>query len=364
VPLQVQCVNAKHDAGESPEEKARQVRYQAFAKTMTSNDVVFTAQHCDDQAETLLLQLLRGSGPHGAAGMPVLAPLGQCTLARPFLTYSRQQLLHYAQEHALNWIEDPSNVDIAYDRNFLRHEVLPHLRRRWPSLSQTLGRAAEHYAEAARLLDMLAADDLARVAADQGLDIGQLQALDAARQRNLLRYWFRQLDLPVPQARQLEHILSDVIPARADAEPCVRWPGAEVRRYRGTLMAMSPLPATDTETIHPWDLSGPLDIPHPAGRLVARAVTGRGLAVHRATSGVSVRFRRGGEVCQPQGRQHHHDLKTLMQDAGIPPWQRDRIPLIFVDEQLAQVVGHWLCEPFQAAAGETGLVVEWHPLSS
>jgi tRNA(Ile)-lysidine synthase len=211
---------------------------------------------------------------------------------------------------------------------------------------------------------MLAADDLARVGTDQGLSIRQLQALDAARQRNLLRYWFRQQDLPVPQSRQLEHILSDVIPARLDAEPCVRWHGAEVRRYRDTLLAMSPLPATDTESSHPWDLSRPLDIPLPAGRLVATTATGSGLAARYAKSRVSVRFRRGGEVCQPVGRQHHHDLKTLMQDAGIPPWQRDRIPLIFVDEQLAQVVGHWLCEPFQAAAGETGLVVEWHPLSS
>jgi tRNA(Ile)-lysidine synthase len=364
VSLQVLRVDATAARGESPEEKARQARYQALANTMTSNDVVFMAQHRDDQAETLLLQLLRGSGPHGAAGMPVTAALGQSMLARPLLTCSRQQLQHYAEEHALAWIEDPSNTDTAYDRNYLRHAVLPHLYSRWPALGQTLGRAADHFAEAAGLLDMLAADDLAGVGTDQGLSIRQLQALDAARQRNLLRYWFRQQDLPVPQSRQLEHILSDVIPARLDAEPCVRWHGAEVRRYRDTLLAMSPLPATDTESSHPWDLSRPLDIPLPAGRLVATTATGSGLAARYAKSRVSVRFRRGGEVCQPVGRQHHHDLKTLMQDAGIPPWQRDRIPLIFVDEQLAQVVGHWLCEPFQAAAGETGLVVEWHPLSS
>jgi tRNA(Ile)-lysidine synthase len=277
--------------------------------------------------------------------------------------FSRRQLQQYAMQHDLHWVEDPSNVDTGLDRNFLRHEVMPRLQQRWPAASHTLARDAGHFAEASCLLDELAATDLAQVASVHGLHIPRLASLTPARQRNLLRFWLRQQGLPLPQERQLAHILDDVLPARVDAEPCVCWQGAEVRRYRDELYAMAPLPAADPGRSYVWDFSAPLNIPRPAGQLTARHRDGSGLPLHCADSRVSVRFRRGGEVCQPVGRPHHQDLKKLFQAAGVPPWQRDRIPLIFVDDQLAQVVGHWLCEPFQAAAGETGVVVEWHPLT-
>lgn len=364
VPLVMRAVHAHADAGESPEDAARHARYAALLQALKPSDVLLTAHHQDDQAETLLLQLLRGAGPRGLAAMPGIAPLGEGWLARPLLSVPRAMLRAYADEHQLRWIDDPSNSDTRFDRNYLRAEILPNLKQRWPAATATLARSAQHCAEAVELLQELAQQDMnVALLSPSSLSVPQLLLLSRARQRNVLRLWIECRGLPLPQQRHLEHVLSDVLHAPPDAEPCVRWPGVEVRRYRDALHAMSPLSEPPATVDAVWRVETPLHI-DGAGTLRAQQSSGAGLAAAVCRDGVRVTFRGGGERIKPVGRVHHATLKHLFQEAGVPPWQRERVPLIFIGASLAAVVGFWIADEFAAQPGEAGWEIEWKPSSS
>lgn len=359
IPCHVLHVNAAPAVGESPEAAARHARYQALAGMMQPGDALLTAHHRDDQAETLLLQLLRGSGPHGLAAMPVSAAFGAGMHLRPLLEFTHAQLHQYAVAQHLTWIEDPSNAATCFDRNYVRHEIMPRLAARWPAASSMLARSARHAADAAWLLDAMAQGDLAQVAGESGgLSVTRLKTLEPPRQRNALRIWFRQLNLPLPSAAHIEHILHDVVAVAGDRVPCVRWPGVEVRRYRDLMYALPPLQVHDAAGVLAWDMRRPLPLPAGLGTLSVMPAQDRGLKTALCDAAdVTVRFRHGGERCRPVGRGHSHELRKLYQEAAIPPWQRDRIPLIYVGADLAAVGALWCCEPFHAGAGEDGLLI-------
>jgi tRNA(Ile)-lysidine synthase len=354
-------VDARAAAGESPEAAARKARYTALAEWLPAQYCLLTAHHQDDQAETLLVQLLRGSGVHGLAAMPVRSVLGQGVHLRPLLDCPRADLTAYAHAEGLNWIEDPSNRDTGFTRNFLRHRVSPELQRRWPGSSASLARSAAHQAEAASLLDELAADDLATLSGpDAALSRPGLDALSAQRQRNVLRFWIRQKTGGCPSSAVLARIQQDVLHSRQDAEPCVRWGGFELRRYRDRLYVLQQMTAPPPVQELDWSLEAPLSIQPAGGVLSATPRTGQGIRESAlGGNGVRVGWRRGGECCVPAGRGQHHSLKKLFQEQGIPPWQRARIPLIYIGGQLAAVAGLWVCEPFQAGPGEPGLLIQW-----
>ncbi len=381
VPCPVLRVNAKPQSGESPEAAARTARYQAITPLLDVGDILLTAHHQDDQAETLLLQLLRGAGPHGLAAMPAHTPFGRGWLARPLLDFSATELAHYAEHHKLSWVEDPSNFDTRFERNYLRHDVMPHLKRQWPVVSRTLSRAAAHAAEAASLLDTLADSDMQPVQGptQDTLSVSGLLKLDEARQRNVLRRWFKRLNLSVPTTIHLQHIQHDILNAAADSIPCVGWGsvnqgaaapahpaptalahpcGAEARRYRDLIYAMPRLPAHNPHITQTWDMRQPLTLAG-VGTFTAISMPGAGIkASLLAEQSVSVRFRQGGERCRPKGRGHTHELRKLFQECGIPPWMRDRLPLIYIGDELAAVANLWVCEPFQAVHNEPGMVVK------
>lgn len=366
VPCETINIKVQRQARYSLEAMARDARYDAFARLSRADDMLLLAQHQDDQAETVLLQLLRGSGVKGLAGMPVCTPFAQGWMARPLLAFGREAFLQYAITRQLPWIEDPSNLDTAFDRNFLRHAVLPILRQRWPTLDATLTRVARHQADAADLLDVLAQQDLIPLATPEPavLRIDPLMRLQPTRQRNVLRYWLHRIcALPLPGTTQLQRILDEVLPAAEDATPLVHWPGAEVRRYRDTLHAMPPLPVLAGDWQQHWDLQNSLHLP-TGDSLQVQQGEGVGLRKLALEHGVSIRYRRGGERCRFSGREHHHELKKLLQDWGVPPWQRDRIPLIYIGDQLAQVVGFCVCEPFVAKPGEIGFQIIAKPRGS
>ncbi len=351
-------VDARPGPRESPEDAARRARYGALGTWLQAGDVLLTAHHRDDQAETLLLQLLRGAGPHGLAAMPAAADLGGIPLLRPLLDTERAAILDYAHRHALNWIEDSSNADTGLDRNYLRHHVLPLLRQRWPAAGRALGRSARLCAEAAQLLDRQADADLATAAGGRSdaLTVTVLATLDEVRLRNALRRWLRRLGLPTPGATHLERVRGEVLGAGADRNPRLAWPGAELRRYRERLYALAPRPAHDPGQVLSWsDPAQPLDLPGD-GRLELRPTTGAGLRAAALTGRVlTVRFRQGGERFQPVGRRHGQELKKLLQEAGVPPWERRRLPLLYVDDELAAVGGLWVAAALAVAAGEAGL---------
>lgn len=359
VPFRALSVLARAAPGESPEAAAREARYRFLQALLDARAVLLTAHHRDDQVETVLLQLFRGSGPAGLAAMPVLSRLGEGWLLRPLLHVSRATLVDYADRHGLRWVEDPSNHDTRIPRNWLRHEVLPQLRTRWPGLDAAVSRSAGLCAEAVAVLAREAREDLhsVAVAGTGALLVPALCALPGDRQRRCLRLWLEERGLPVPEQRQLAEIVQRLLPARADAQPRVNWPGAEVRRFRDRLYAGPPLPPPPAGE---WRLPAPGELALAgAGVLRLETAVGAGIACSQVPAeGLTVRFRQGGERFRPAGDRHHRTLKQLFQTWGLAPWERERLPLLYAGEVLL-AVGECLAAGAQAPPGENGWVPRW-----
>lgn len=350
IPLTVIAVVCKVGPGESLEEAARTARYRAFEQVLQSDEALLLAHHQDDQAETVLLRLLRGAGVHGLAAMPPSRPLGRGRLLRPLLDVPAAAVAEYAKAQGLRWVEDPSNASDRFDRNFLRNRLLPLLAERWPGYAGPLARAAGHAAEAAELADALAAQDLEQCADGSALDLDALRALPEPRQRNLLRLWLRRQRLRAPDASRLQAGLQALLEAGPDRAPVLEWDGVRLRRYRNRLLLDTATPPLEPQI---WDLQRPL--PLPDGELRVEPAFGAGLRQALRGRHVEVRFRTGGERCRPAGSRHRRSLKKLLQEHGMPPWERQRLPLIYIDGELAAVADLWVCEGFQATPGEPGL---------
>lgn len=365
VTLDVIEVNAHPAAGQSPEAAAREARYRALAECLGHDEALLTAHHRNDQAETLLLQLLRGAGPRGLAAMPAHCSLGAGLHLRPLLEFPRAALADYAARLDLNWVEDHSNLDLNLDRNFLRHRVAPVLAERWPAWDATLARAAVNSSESAMLAEALGHADLQlAVTADPlQLDLAALRRLDRVRRANVVRVWLQGLGVATPARAHMQRLLDDVVDGRVDAEPVVHWAGVELRRYRERLYAMAPLAPHDPNQCIPWSLQAPLPLPALEVCLSAVCTQGRGVRADALVRGdTQVRFRRGGERLRPVGSAHHRELKTLFQEAGVAPWQRARIPLLYVGDQLAAVGDLWVEHALAPAPDQWGYELVMKPL--
>jgi tRNA(Ile)-lysidine synthase len=346
------------------EAAAREQRYQVLAELVRPGDHVLTAHHEEDQAETLLLNLMRGSGTAGLAGIGARQPFGEGLLLRPLLGVPRREIEAYAAAHALEWCDDPSNADSGFDRNFLRREILPALRRRWPAVSARLARSAELLAEANALLGELAALDLAVLGSDPArLDLEGLRRLSRGRQRNVLRHAIRQLGLAGAPSTRLEQAVRELLPARPDAQPLVRWPGGEFRRYRGTLYILPPLeyglPAGTL--VLPAD-GRPLPLGNALGSLQLERAAAGGIDPQLVGDGLRVSFRAGGEVLRPAGRGHTQPVKKLLQEQGVLPWMREFVPLLYADRKLVAVADLWVAEEAVCAEGYRVRWVDRPPL--
>lgn len=347
-------------SGESVESWARRHRYRLLKSIMHSGDVLLTAHHRDDLAETLLLQLFRGSGPHGLASIAERQRFGPGLLVRPLLNVARTDIYAYAQAHGVKWIDDPSNAQERYDRNYIRHRVLPEIERRWPAASARIAHAVELQRQAADCLDE-AADAILHTVNSTGesrLLVSTLTGLSDEMQRWVLRRWVVRAGFPVPDAAHLRE-MQRLVHARTDAMPCMSWKRAELRRYRDQLFLFWQSPRRDCAGDYPWDLERPLLL--SPGVLSASATVGSGLSAKLATrQRVVVRFRRGGERCHPLGRSHSQSLKRLFQEWGTPTWLRAETPLVFVSGELAAVAGICVCRTFAAQADEKGWVLHWN----
>jgi len=332
VPLQI--VRVQVQPGASLERAARDARYHAFTEVTRPDEVLLTAQHRDDQAETLLFRMLRGAGVRGLSGMPRQRPLGKGHLLRPLLDVTRAELEAYANEHGLSWIEDPSNEDRQYSRNYLRHQVFPALTRRWPQAVATMARSAAHLTEAQGLLEELADMDLRNANSVsefawlglRSLELASLAQLSAARQRNALSHWLE----PLTRLPDTDHWSGweDLRDASGDACPVWRLADGELHRAGGRIWWLSgrwlrPLPVAGT-----WqDPRSPLVIPDN-GTL---SLTGQ-----IPDGPLQIRYREGGEVMALPGR-GHRDLKRLLNENAVPSFVRGRLPLLYKDGQLLAV---------------------------
>ncbi|MEX0732075.1 MAG: tRNA lysidine(34) synthetase TilS [Aquisalimonadaceae bacterium] len=355
VPLHIERVVVAD--GASPEAQARDARYAAFVRALGADEVLLTAHHLDDQAETLLLRLLRGTGVSGLAAMLPRRRLGHGWLGRPLLSVSRAAIRAWARERQLDWIEDPSNAQRIADRNFLRHDILPSLETRWPGVARRLAGVAAEMAEARSLLDGLADEDGATDNAQ--LDMGRLARLEPARQRNLLRRWIDRCRLRPPGRRRLEEGLAMLTGAGEDRQPELAWPGGRIRRYRDRLYLDNgqdpPFSGAD-----PLRWSGDRDLDLGAGRLTVSTGPGGIDPALVPEKGFRVVFGMHGQRCRPRGRPTR-PLKHLFQEAGIPPWLRGRWPVLYAGDDIAAVPGICICEAHAARAGTPGLVPAWEP---
>lgn len=349
IPFQSIAVNARATNRESPEAAARAARYGAFKNIIQPGMCLLTAQHQDDQAETVLIQLLRGAGAAGLSAMPSLSAFAGGWHSRPLLNISQQAIHAYAEQHQLKWVEDPSNQLSHYDRNFLRQQIMPELQQRWPALNKTLGRFARQQAENNALLEELALIDLdTLLQADGSIDLASLKLLTSARARNALRYWFKTRQAGMPSSALLEQLLQQIQADSHDNHLCISWGDNELRRFRDALYLCRALEHNPQQIIA-WNGQQPVEMPSLGKtlELVQAHTTAEITYVLKADlldASLSIRFRQGGERIQPAGRQGHRDLKKLFQEAAVPEWQRDRIPLLYAGEQLVAVVGYWLAE--------------------
>jgi len=344
IPLQVLRVQVPRDSGHGLEAAARQARRAAFAQVLGEGEWLALAQHRDDQAETVLLRALRASGPDGLAAMQPLRDFAHGMLWRPLLALPRSDLQAYAQRHGLRWIEDPSNADPGFDRNFLRLQVLPLLRQRWPHADAALARSAQLCGEAGALLDDgdQTALEALREDATAPLSLPLLRALPAPRRARVLRRWVAQASLPPLPAAGLVAIERTLLHARADAAAQFAWHGATLRGWRDALYAERDPPPLPADWQAQWDGRAPLALPD--GRCL-RLLADAPLAFDAP---LLVRLRQGGERILLPGRIHSQALKQVLQERAVPPWQRARLPLLCDAERLLAAGDRIVAAPLHA----------------
>lgn len=353
----IAVIDVPRDTGLGIEAAAREARYSAMAAC--DEEIVIMAHHRDDQAETVLLQLLRGAGAAGVAAMPVMRMDQGKVLLRPLLDISRTQLHDYAHEHELAWIDDESNLDLAYDRNFLRHQIVPALEGRFSAAKVNLARSANHLGEAAALMEELAEEDGRKsINHSNQLDLGYLRSLSLVRAKNLLRWWLKREVGEVPNTAQLDQILKQLIHASADAQPRIDLGRKSLLRYRDRVYLESI--GNNPFCIIDWHGQDALDL-GKAGSLSFRQGVGDGISLGRiAGAGLNIRFRHGGERFRVAAKRPMRSLKNLFQEAGIPPWRRDLVPLIYCHETLIMIPIIGITDEYRANKEELSLMVAWH----
>lgn len=365
LPLQVVRVQVTPQGGEGVEAAARRARYAAYQAL--DGEALALAHHQDDQAETLLLNLLRGAGVAGLAAMPHQRPLPRpgrppLLLLRPLLDSSRDWIDDQLARRGLNWVEDESNGDARFSRNFLRRDVLPLLGQRFAARS-SLARAAAWAGEAETLLEELAAEDGARAAHPDfpgALSLAALQSLSGSRRRNLLRDWLHRRGGPRPEARTLAELEAQVLDYRPDAQMAWRCGQWVVRGWRGALfLEHEPLTAPSLPGLQPWQREMP--VPWGSGAIFSARVTGQGLDAAALEMGpAQFRPRQGGEMFQLAGRPRR-PLKKLLQESAVPPWQRERLPLLWLGETLAWVPGIGIGAALICPPEGEGWWLTWEP---
>lgn len=341
-------VNAQQTKGKSPEEAARDARYSALKSLLKNNDVMLLAQHREDQMETVLLQLFRGAGVRGLSGMPLSTSFGKGQMVRPFLDVPKQDINSYAKDNNLKWIEDSSNQCDDFDRNFLRNQIVPQLKQRWSALDKTVARSARHCATSARITEGVAKELLDKVIDEnkKTLEIAPLLKLDVESQCLVIRQWFDTLSLRMPSEKKLEIIINEMILAKVDANPKIQEQDHFITRYKGKLYYLN----------QGLDHQQMTDMLWPKGQKKQNFKMKGSLELIDSSEGisqalwnnseVSIKFRKGSEKIRLPGRRGAHSLKNLFQETEIPPWERNNLPLVYINGQLAAIANLWISADF------------------
>ncbi len=326
-------------SGKSIEAMAREKRYQALQQIVKKGEYVLTAQHRDDQAETVLLQLFRGAGLNGLAAMPYIMPFAKGHLVRPLLSVSQQEIKDYAEYFALTWVEDKSNQDTRFDRNFLRQIIIPQLQQRWPQVNTCIARSATHLGQALSLQEQQVKEHYS--VCQQGaenLSISKLKTFNVAQKIQIIRYWIQLQGVSLPDSKIMQQIVQQIASVRSDNLLQITWGNHELRKYQDNLYLMQRLAVIRKQWVIDWDACQTLALPDNLGLLQVHTKTGDTL---QPLTHVTVRLRRGGEKCYY--RNIHKSVKKWLQEQQIPPWQRERMPFIYYQQQLLQI-GAYRCD--------------------
>jgi tRNA(Ile)-lysidine synthase len=390
--IQFKTVNVKvlEKPRTSLEAQARDKRYQALEELSPKNAVILTGHHQDDQVETFFLSLKRGSGLKGLSAMGIESEFGckNQRLLRPLLNVSREGIVHYAQEHQLKWIEDESNTDTRFDRNFLRKEILPKLKARWSNFNQTVTRSAQHCQEAQQILDEVAEQDLEHCLVEKSvLAIPALMALSLARFNQTVRFFIHQHKSLMPTQQQLEQLYEQLSEAGKDKTPEVKLGDVWLRRFQDKLYLTSEYQAVkewqyeidldkNNQTIELPDRLGKLilyldqekiidshEVPDNSARykldsdIDEKSITS--LSLPNNIQSIKLAFSHENPKCLPDYRRQSRSLKKVLQELSIPPWQRKRLPLLFINNELVAVIGYFVCQPFIADKHQNKIIVHW-----
>jgi tRNA(Ile)-lysidine synthase len=376
-------VNIQIQAQQSFEALARDARYQALQSLYDEQSLIITGHHRDDQAETFLLALKRGSGLKGLSAISAEAKHGKDIFVRPLLNISRAQITLYAEIHQLDWVEDESNCDTRFDRNFIRQKIMPLLSERWPSITQTITRSSSHCLEGQLLLDELAEQDLVNCQLSEScLSISNLSKLSIARFNNLIRYFLAQHCYLMPSTEQLSQVYQQLL-ANEDKNPTVKVANNYLRRYKnGLYLTADFINLSDwKETLYCLDTQGRvltniIELPDALGTLTfsnalildndisKTQFSGVLNCCQKITSPtknqkVTLRFSHSNPSCLPDFRNHSRSLKKILQELNIPPWQRKRIPFLYYDEVLVAVLGYFVCREFLESERDPSMIVTW-----
>ena len=350
------------------EDLLREKRYKSFSSFLKKGDILCTAHHLDDHVETILFRIMRGTGIKGLSGIEQSSSFRDIDLIRPFLSYSKADLLDYAKKQNINWIEDESNEDLSYSRNFIRKKIIPNLRNKknWPSYLHSLSYLSDRAKEANEVLEEIADMDLKRSLIEPlVLSVQHLKELSKGRARNVLFKWLNSnSEVRVPN-KLINEVYKNIIFAKKSSKPSLSFGKKRdkgsftIKRFNDCLYY---IPSAETECLSnseswDWDLKFPLVL--PTGVLSTKEISSKGMSLELVKNRIYIKGRNGGERCQPLGRPKSQKLKKLLQEHNIPPWIRNRIPLIYVGDEIAAVSDLWVCEAFKAKKGERGIILKW-----
>jgi tRNA(Ile)-lysidine synthase len=360
VPLKIIRVHVDVNAGASIEAGARRARYAALALEVGDRESLVTAHHREDQAETLLLQALRGAGIKGMAAMPFIKPFGRGWHVRPLLDLSQRELLKLGEQGAAVAVADPMNADLRFDRSYLRTHLWPRVLARWPGAAASLSRGARHMAQAQALLDHSAQTEVAKLRDGEALSITGLRSLSAARRISAVRFWISAAGAELPPTARLEEALRQVLSADQDQVPAIIWGGFALRRYRQRLFLTAAHPPRIQDAGMAWST-------HAAEALVLGEALGclqwipqtGALDPTRLPAVLQVRRRSGGESLKLAPRANTHSVQHLCQRLGVLPWLRDALPFVFAGDELIAVGDLWLQTQYCVPAPEAGLGIAW-----
>ena len=360
IDLEIIALKIKHK-GFGIEAAARDDRYKMLKEKLQENEYLLTAHHEDDQMETIFLRMARGTGLNGLQGINEKYPFGKGIIFRPMLTANKKSVMEYAKEHQLKWIEDPSNQDTYFDRNYLRKKIIPEFRERWPSIATSVSRLSQLSAQNIEILNQVAEEDIGVIENMNELPLSKLHEKSFERANNIIRYMILANGMNIPSMMTFQNGLRRILENNND-KSVIEWKGCSIRKYNNNLYFLDnkDIEPNKVDVKIPWELEKKINLGSNIGSIEATFIHGHGLSIQKCKNKLTISYRQGGELIKPVGHNMKKSLKNLYQENKILPWTRDKIPLIYCQDDLVSVADLWLNQNYMASQKEEGFFVNWH----